>query len=177
MTVAYDNGIVTRGGCRFEPRWQSSERRWVSTGANEPLKLIAPASGMRSEASAWKESVMISRTRICVAIAAAALATFGDGVAHSDFLQGQSADGSPQVLTGTSANPKPSASFGDPLPGLTTAQLADFAAGQDEFQDEDTPESGLGPIFNNVSCVACHSAPAPGGASAILETRFGRVVN
>src|SRR5436309_15606752 len=41
----------------------------------------------------------------------------------------------------------------------------------------ETPESGLGPIFNNVSCVACHSAPAVGGSSAILETRFGRFMN
>jgi len=116
---------------------------------------------------------MISRTRIYVVIVAAALATFGDGVAHSDLLQDLSADGSPQPLTGTSANPRPASSFGDPLPGLTTVQLADFAAGL----DEDTPESGLGPIFNNVSCVACHSTPAPGGASAILETRFGRLAN
>ncbi len=120
---------------------------------------------------------MISRTRIGVVIAAAALATFGDGIAHSDLLQNRTADGSPQALPDTSANPRPGATFGDPLPGLSAAQLADFAAGLDEFQDVDTPESGLGPIFNNVSCVACHSAQAPGGASAILETRFGRVVN
>jgi CxxC motif-containing protein (DUF1111 family) len=120
---------------------------------------------------------MISRPRICVAIAAAALASFGDSVAHSDFLQDQSANGGPQPLTSTNGNPKPGTTLGDPLPGLTTAQLADFAAGLDEFQDEDTPESGLGPIFNNVSCVACHSTPAPGGASAILETRFGSLVN
>jgi CxxC motif-containing protein (DUF1111 family) len=31
----------------------------------------------------------------------------------------------------------------------------------------------LGPIFNDVSCVACHRGPAPGGASRILVTRFG----
>src|SRR2546430_1211571 len=65
--------------------------------------------------------------------------------------------------------------FGDPLPGLTADQLAAFAAGSDEFLDEETPERGLGPIFNNVSCVVCHFAPAVGGSSAILETRFGRV--
>ncbi len=33
--------------------------------------------------------------------------------------------------------------------------------------------TGLGPIFNNVSCVSCHRAPAPGGASRIFVTRFG----
>ena len=73
--------------------------------------------------------------------------------------------------------PYRSTQFGDPLPGLTTNQLADFAAGRDDFQDPDTPESGLGPIFNNVSCVACHSLPAVGGASPTNETRFGRMVN
>ena len=64
--------------------------------------------------------------------------------------------------------------FGDPLRGLTEDQLAAFDGGLEDFQEVETPESGLGPIFNNVSCVACHSAPAVGGSSAILETRFGR---
>ncbi len=67
--------------------------------------------------------------------------------------------------------------FGDPLPGLTADQLAAFDVGLDDFQEAETPERGLGPIFNNVSCVACHSAPAVGGSSAILETRFGRFMN
>ncbi len=67
--------------------------------------------------------------------------------------------------------------FGDPLPNLTATQLVAFAAGLEAFEEIDTPESGLGPVFNNVSCVACHSSPAPGGASEILETRFGRLVN
>src|SRR5689334_18054486 len=48
--------------------------------------------------------------------------------------------------------------FGDPLPGLTQAELASFADGLIEFQNVETPQTGLGPIFNNVSCVACHSA-------------------
>src|ERR1043166_418713 len=67
--------------------------------------------------------------------------------------------------------------FGDPLRGLTADQLADFAEGLDQFEEIQSVESGLGPIFNNVSCVSCHSGPATGGASAILETRFGRTVN
>ena len=67
--------------------------------------------------------------------------------------------------------------FGDPLRGLTEDQLAAFGSGREDFQQEDTPASGLGPIFNNVSCVACHSVPAVGGSSSILETRFGRSMN
>jgi CxxC motif-containing protein (DUF1111 family) len=66
-------------------------------------------------------------------------------------------------------------SFGDPLPGLTPAQLNQFVAGQDEFEEEETAADGLGPLFNNTSCAACHSSPAVGGDNNILETRFGRM--
>src|SRR5262245_45977613 len=64
--------------------------------------------------------------------------------------------------------------FGEPLRGLTTNQLSAFGVGLDDFQEEDTIASGLGPVFNNVSCVACHSAPAVGGSSPTNEVRFGR---
>ncbi len=66
--------------------------------------------------------------------------------------------------------------FGDPLPGLNAAQLAAFAVGKEEFENVETADGGLGPIFNNNSCVACHSSGATGGASDILVTRFGRMV-
>ena len=69
------------------------------------------------------------------------------------------------------------AQFGDPLPGLAAADLLAFGAGKEEFENVETPDGGLGPIFNNVSCVACHSSRATGGASAITVTRFGRTVN
>ena len=66
---------------------------------------------------------------------------------------------------------------GDPLPGLTTAELAVFTLGLEEFMNVETPESGLGPIFNGVACAQCHSAPATGGGSQVRVTRFGRMVN
>ena len=62
------------------------------------------------------------------------------------------------------------------LAGLTVAQLADFAEGRIEFRNVETPATGLGPIFNDVSCVACHSAGGIGGASRTTVTRFGRTV-
>lgn len=67
--------------------------------------------------------------------------------------------------------------FGDPLPGLTTSQLGLFGAGLDEFENVETPDGGLGPIFNDVSCVACHNSGGTGGASSINVTRFGLVTN
>lgn len=66
---------------------------------------------------------------------------------------------------------------GGPLTGLTADELALFNQGKVEFLNVETPERGLGPIFNNVSCVSCHAAPAPGGVSQIFVTRFGRTVN
>lgn len=64
-----------------------------------------------------------------------------------------------------------------PLPGLSAAQIADFIAGKEEFLNVETVEGGLGPIFNDVSCVACHFEGGAGGGSRTLVTRFGRVVN
>lgn len=73
--------------------------------------------------------------------------------------------------------PPPPPQFGDPLPGLTSVQIAAFNAGRTEFTDKETPGDGLGPIFNRDSCVACHSGPAAGGSSPITTTRFGKVTN
>ncbi len=67
--------------------------------------------------------------------------------------------------------------FGDALLGLTAEQLASFVAGREEFESVETVEGGLGPIFNNNSCAACHSAPVSGGASATTVTRFGKTTD
>ncbi len=53
---------------------------------------------------------------------------------------------------------------GDPLRGLTREQRARFDQGAEEFDREFTPETGLGPVFNSVSCGECHEEPAAGGA-------------
>lgn len=69
--------------------------------------------------------------------------------------------------------------FGDPLPGLSDADLAAFAFGKEKFVAVQTPATGLGPVFNGRSCVACHANPAPGGSGASLDnriTRFARQV-
>jgi CxxC motif-containing protein (DUF1111 family) len=63
--------------------------------------------------------------------------------------------------------------FGDPLAGLTADQLARFNDGKDEFEQVETVDEGLGPVFNDVSCASCHLLAATGGGGTILETRFG----
>ncbi|HEY7114781.1 MAG TPA: di-heme oxidoredictase family protein [Thermoanaerobaculia bacterium] len=77
------------------------------------------------------------------------------------------------ALVPTSGTSPPN--FGEPLRNLTADQLARFDAGKDEFNEVETVEEGLGPVFNDVSCGTCHSAPAIGGGSDRLETRFGRL--
>jgi CxxC motif-containing protein (DUF1111 family) len=66
---------------------------------------------------------------------------------------------------------------GAPLAGLTADELAAFNAGRGTFNRDATPATGLGPVFNDDSCRACHSAPASGGGSNRNVTRFGRRVN
>jgi len=62
--------------------------------------------------------------------------------------------------------------MGDPLAGLSAAQLARFNAGKIAFQRLFTAAEGLGPVMNQQSCASCHNTPV-GGSGAISVTRFG----
>ena len=66
---------------------------------------------------------------------------------------------------------------GKVLLGLSATEKTDFATGRAEFVNVETPEGGLGPIFNDVSCVACHFQGGVGGGSRVVVTRFGRVTD
>jgi len=63
--------------------------------------------------------------------------------------------------------------IGGPLLATPLDSLAKFQAGRTAFEEVETPEDGLGPIFNGKSCGECHSAGATGGGSERIETRFG----
>ena len=67
--------------------------------------------------------------------------------------------------------------FGDPLPGLTHGQLAPFRACSAAFVAAEDIPGGLGPVFNDTSCVNCHDQGAVGGGDNRLETRYGQVIN
>ena len=73
--------------------------------------------------------------------------------------------------------PAPAITLGQSFAGLSAADQAAFNDGRTEFRKVETPASGLGPIFNDVSCVACHNAGGVGGASRRTVTRFGRTVD
>ena len=64
--------------------------------------------------------------------------------------------------------------LGDALPGTNAARFAEAKA---NFALTETQQDGLGPIFNERSCSACHSNSATGGAGENVEQRFGRTVN
>ena len=59
--------------------------------------------------------------------------------------------------------------FDAPLPGLTTAEAAAFARGDEEFERRFAPAEGLGPIFNNASCASCHSGDGRGVVDNALQ--------
>ena len=81
------------------------------------------------------------------------------------------------MFTATAATSDRPDMFGDPLPGLTPAQLSAFQAGVAEFTEVEEVGDGLGPVFNDRSYAACHSAPAAGGGSDRIVTRFGTTTN
>ena len=59
--------------------------------------------------------------------------------------------------------------------GKTNGYLnqADYQLGLDEFNNVETLQDGLGPVFNDVSCQACHKGPIDGGASQVKVQRAG----
>ncbi|MGW8265694.1 MAG: di-heme oxidoredictase family protein [Longimicrobiales bacterium] len=63
---------------------------------------------------------------------------------------------------------------GDPLPGLDPAELERFRQGEVLFNKVFTPEEGLGPLFNENQCSACHTDPAPGGTGDQFVTKATR---
>jgi len=78
---------------------------------------------------------------------------------------------------GQPAPAEPVATAGEPLPGLTAAQRAVFADGREDFREEEEVIDGLGPVFNERSCLTCHGVPAAGGGSPRTVTRFARRIN
>lgn len=58
--------------------------------------------------------------------------------------------------------------FDGPLPGLTAEEMRAFIAGDEAFSRQFSPNEGLGPIFNNVSCASCHSGDGRGRPSNAL---------
>lgn len=48
-----------------------------------------------------------------------------------------------------------------------------FDHGRDTFEERETIEDGLGPVYNAQSCAECHQNPVTGGISQVVELRAG----
>jgi len=64
--------------------------------------------------------------------------------------------------------------LGDAIPGTNATT---FAAARTNFAAAEGNADGLGPIFNEHSCGACHSEGSVGGAGQNIERRYGRLTN
>jgi len=67
-----------------------------------------------------------------------------------------------------------SALLGDRLPGIDSGL---FTEARTSFLTSEGLTDGLGPIFNDRACGACHSNGTTGGAGEQIERRFGRFDN
>src|SRR5262249_12685676 len=59
---------------------------------------------------------------------------------------------------------------------LTTNVFVDQSpmyADRGEFEQVEGPADGIGPLFNNTSCAACHANPITGAESLVTELRAG----
>lgn len=63
---------------------------------------------------------------------------------------------------------------GEPLAGLSTAELDLFRAGAALFDRDFTPAEGLGPAFNQARCSSCHDLPTVGGSGVERVLKFSR---
>jgi CxxC motif-containing protein (DUF1111 family) len=77
----------------------------------------------------------------------------------------------------TACEPAPDVSgpIGSPLADLDPDQLARFRAGETAFNHVFTAAEGLGPLFNENQCSACHTFPQAGGTGEqflLKATRF-----
>lgn len=65
---------------------------------------------------------------------------------------------------------------GAPLPGLSAEELARFEAGRVVFSKVYTPEEGLGPLYTENSCNACHHEPETGGGGGVPDIHASRFI-
>ena len=75
------------------------------------------------------------------------------------------------MFIGAQSIPEAPAGFDGLTNGLVTQNVMDTAAVT--FSEIETPEKGLGPVFNAVSCTDCHQNVAVGGAAQVMEYRAG----
>jgi CxxC motif-containing protein (DUF1111 family) len=79
------------------------------------------------------------------------------------------------ILSGTCYATEAPTGDGTSSNGLLST--SDFSAAVNVFNQSYAPQTGLGPVFNDISCGHCHNAPTAGGGGATLGHRAGFLVN
>jgi CxxC motif-containing protein (DUF1111 family) len=74
----------------------------------------------------------------------------------------------------TTSTASASITLGGHLAGISDA---DFTAALANFNQVETINDGVGPVFNEFACGRCHTNGAQGGAGEQIERRYGRVTN
>ena len=59
---------------------------------------------------------------------------------------------------------------GEPMALATAEQLASFRRGEALFRKRFTPDEGLEPQYNGVSCASCHERPVVGGGGELYRS-------
>ena len=72
---------------------------------------------------------------------------------------------------GSQALPDAPAGFDNQTNGLT--DQATFTSDTATFEERDSIQDGLGPVYNAQACVECHQSPVTGGASQVTVLRAG----
>jgi CxxC motif-containing protein (DUF1111 family) len=71
---------------------------------------------------------------------------------------------------------KAQSTLGGPIPNLTPLETTLFNSGFTPFNKFWDPQQGIGPVFTQKNCTACHASPVPGGGSPGVtkkDTLFG----
>lgn len=73
------------------------------------------------------------------------------------------------------SEPPPAAAIGEPIAGLSATEMDRFRAGAALFDSVFTDATGLGPMFNENQCSACHTDPKSGGTGEQLLLRAATI--
>ncbi len=79
------------------------------------------------------------------------------------------------MVIGAQQIPEAPAGFDGLTNGMVAQNVMDTLTAS--FSEIETPSTGLGPVYNAVSCVDCHQSIAVGGASQVMEFRAGHYDN
>lgn len=78
------------------------------------------------------------------------------------------------ALVAASCSPSAPPELGEPVAGISADQARRFAEGQALFNRVFAPEEGIGPLFNENQCSACHTDPVSGGTGEQLILKASR---